>query len=43
MGDINGLTDEGPKLVGPLLLVTAVLVLILLTLGLFMPGASWEF
>jgi hypothetical protein len=43
MGDPNGLTDNGPGFIGPLLIVVAIIVFILLILGLFMPNASMEF
>jgi hypothetical protein len=42
MSDPNGLTDDGPGFIGPLMIIVCVLVFILLLLGLFMPDVGWE-
>ena len=41
MDDPHGLVDTDGNFVGPLLIVSAILVLIMLGIGLFMPNASW--
>jgi hypothetical protein len=39
----NGLVDEDKSFIGPLLIIGAVVVVVLLLAGLFMPTADWIF
>ncbi len=43
MNDPNGLTDNGPEFIGPLMIAVVVIVFIMLILGFFMPNAAMEF